>query len=143
MTRLPPENLAGAVAPDNPMAVWRQAGFDPHDCPVRNILDHIAAKWTVLILLELHLGPQRFNGLLRALPDISRRMLTQGLRDLERDGLIDRTVFDTRPPAVEYRLTPLGQSLMGPLLALVGWSTDHGQVIASARARFDNAADAA
>lgn len=143
MTRLPRENLPDAMGGHGGTPVWRQPGFDPHDCPVRNILDHVAAKWTVLILLELHIGPQRFNALLRALPDISRRMLTQGLRDLERDGIIDRTVFDTRPPAVEYRLTALGQSLMQPLLALVRWSADHGDVIAVARQRFDSAADAA
>jgi len=67
-------------------------GMDLANCPVRHVLDHLAAKWTTLILLELEEGPCRFNALLRALPDISRRMLTQSLRDLERDGLIARAV---------------------------------------------------
>ncbi|MCB1331678.1 MAG: helix-turn-helix transcriptional regulator, partial [Maritimibacter sp.] len=85
---------------------WREAldsqGLDLANCPVRRILDHVAAKWTVLVLLELDAGPRRFNALARALPDISKRMLTQSLRDLQRDGLIARAVFDTKPPSVEY-----------------------------------------
>jgi DNA-binding HxlR family transcriptional regulator len=94
------------------MRAAREAGGDLSACPVRNLLDHIAAKWTTLILVELAEGPRRFNALSRALPDISKRMLTQSLRDLERDGLIAREVFPTKPPSVEYRLTPLGLSLL-------------------------------
>ena len=119
------------------LEAWREMGFDPDKCPVRRILDHVAAKWTVLILLEIHERPKRFNELLRSLPDISRRMLTQGLRDLERDGILIRTVFDTRPPSVEYRLTGLGGSLMEPLLALVDWSAMHSESIFSAQDEFD------
>lgn len=134
MPRLREGNLPAA---QGRMAEWIAQGLDPANCPVRHILDHVAAKWTVLILIELTSGPRRFNELLRALPDISRRMLTQGLRDLERDGILLRTVFDTRPPTVEYRLTPLGQSMMVPLLGLVDWVSGHSAEIFAAQARFD------
>ncbi|MCB1338078.1 MAG: helix-turn-helix transcriptional regulator [Maritimibacter sp.] len=107
------------------------------DCPVRHVLDHVAAKWTTLILAELKEGPCRFNALARALPDISKRMLTQGLRDLERDGLIAREVFPTKPPSVEYRLTALGRELMVPLGGLIGWALSRADEIAAARARYD------
>lgn len=109
-------------------------------CPVRQILDHVAAKWTVLVLLELDVGPRRFNALGRALPDISKRMLTQTLRDLQRDGLISREVFDTKPPSVEYALTPLGASLMAPLFGLVHWAETNRAPIFAAQADFDAAA---
>ncbi len=119
------------------LQAWHEMGFDPSNCPVRQILDHVAAKWTILILLEINDGPKRFNALLRALPDISRRMLTQSLRDLERDGIVTRTVFDTRPPSVEYALTETGRSLMVPLLALVDWAGANNTVVVSAQERFD------
>lgn len=123
--------------PTRRLPAWRTQGSDQTHCPVRQILDHVAAKWTILILLELDEAPMRFNALLRALPDISRRMLTQGLRDLERDGLVARTVFDTRPPGVEYALTETGQSLMEPLLALVDWASAHSDNVFAAQDRFD------
>lgn len=122
------------------IAEWQALGFDPNHCPIRSILDHVAAKWTVLILIEIHEEPKRFNMLLRALPDISRRMLTQGLRDLEQNGLLKRTVFDTRPPAVEYALTELGQSLMVPLLALVDWAAANRDAVFDARKRYNEPA---
>ncbi|WP_241767825.1 winged helix-turn-helix transcriptional regulator, partial [Tanticharoenia sakaeratensis] len=71
--------------------------FDPH-CPVRDVLDRIGDKWSTLILMALADGPQRFSAVRRAVPDISKQMLTQTFRDLERDGLITRTVFPTKPP---------------------------------------------
>lgn len=112
---------------------------DLANCPVRHVLDHLAAKWTTLILSELAREPRRFNALARALPDISKRMLTQSLRDLERDGLISREVFPTKPPSVEYRLTGLGQELMGPLGGLIDWALERGEEIAEARAAYDGA----
>lgn len=116
---------------------WKKQGFDPSNCPVRQVLDHVSAKWSVLILLELHRGPVRFNGLLRALPDVSRRMLTQSLRNLERDGIIRRDVFDTKPPSVQYSLTALGQGFMPHLLALVDWAEQGMPEIVAARDQFD------
>lgn len=136
MTRSHRRNLGAGSRPTR-LAAWEAEGFDPHNCPVRTILDQVAAKWTVLILLEVQEEPKRFNMLLRALPDISRRMLTQGLRDLERHGLLQRTVLDTRPPGVEYALTDLGRALMEPLLALVDWVGAHSDSIFAARERFD------
>lgn len=122
-------------APDR-LEAWKEAGHMIADCPVRNILDHVAAKWTILILLTLEAGPARFNAIGRALPDISKRMLTQSLRDLERDGLIAREVFPTKPPSVEYRLTDMGRSLLGPLGALIDWADLHADPIAAARAAY-------
>jgi len=115
---------------------------DLANCPVRHVLDHVAAKWTTLILSALDAGPQRFNALARALPDISKRMLTQSLRDLERDGLISRAVFPTKPPSVEYALTPLGRSLLVPLGALIDWAEDSAGSMAAARAAYDAQAGA-
>ena len=76
-------------------------------------------------------------------PDISQRMLTQTLRDLQRDGLIDRTVFPTTPPSVEYRLTKLGRSLLEPLAGLIAWADKHHPAIKAARQAFDGALKAA
>lgn len=116
---------------------WDDKGFDVNNCPVRSVLDHVGAKWTVLILFELQQSPQRFNALGRALPDISKRMLTQSLRDLERDGLVHREVFDTKPPSVAYSLTDMGRSLMTPLLGLVGWAEDQMSAVQDARVTYD------
>ncbi|PTQ71290.1 winged helix-turn-helix transcriptional regulator [Celeribacter persicus] len=116
---------------------WKAMGFDPQNCPVRQVLDHVAAKWTSLILLELENGPQRFNALGRALPDISKRMLTRSLRELERDGLVAREVFDTKPPSVTYRLTDLGRSFLGPLHGLIDWAGAKMPEIEAARDAFD------
>lgn len=124
------------------MDAWKAQGDAVGDCPVRHVLDHVAAKWTTLILLTLRKGPARFNALGRELPDISKRMLTQTLRDLERDGLVLREVFPTKPPSVQYQLTDLGQSLITPVLALVDWAELNSAEMNAARARFDAAADA-
>ncbi|AUC56789.1 MarR family transcriptional regulator (plasmid) [Sagittula sp. P11] len=118
---------------------WKTQGFDPTNCPVRQVLDHVSAKWPVLILMELEPGPVRFNALLRALPDISKRMLTQSLRNLERDGIIRREVFDTKPPSVCYSLTELGEGLLPHIMAMVDWATQGMPHIAAARAAFDRA----
>ncbi|MCA0043015.1 winged helix-turn-helix transcriptional regulator [Celeribacter litoreus] len=118
---------------------WKAEGFNPHNCPVRQVLDHVAAKWTSLILLELETGPKRFNALGRSLPDISKRMLTQSLRDLERDGLVAREVFATKPPSVSYSLTDLGCSFLGPLHAMIDWASDKMPEIEAARGNFADA----
>ena len=119
---------------------WRDLGFDAAACPVRNVLDRVGDKWTMLALVALASRPRRFSELHRAIPDISKRMLTQTLRDLERDGLADREVFPTKPPQVRYSLTPLGISVLRPLAALVGWAEDSYAAIREARERFDAAA---
>jgi DNA-binding HxlR family transcriptional regulator len=106
-------------------------------CPVRDVLDRIGDKWSVLILKNLEEGPRRFGALKRMIGDISQRMLTQTLRDLQRDGLIQRTVYPTVPPSVDYRLTRLGQSLMDPLEHLVQWSDRNHAKVRKARVAFD------
>ena len=137
------------MADRTPMATdfadWRQAGFDAASCPIRNVLDQVGGKWTVLILAALAATPRRFGELFRLLPDISKRMLAQTLRSLERDGLVIRAVFPTKPPSVEYRLSPLGETVLGPLSELVVWADRNFPAIRQARARFDaaHAADAA
>lgn len=106
-------------------------------CPVRDVLERVGDKWTVLVVIELVRGPKRFTELLRQVDGISRRMLTRTLRLLERDGLVQRTVFPTVPPAVEYRITELGAGLAGPLDALAAWAVEHRARIEASRAEFD------
>jgi len=115
--------------------------FDPQ-CPVRDVLDRIGDKWSTLVLVTLANGPYRFSAMQRAIPDISKRMLTQTLRDLERDGLIARTVFPTKPPSVEYRLTPLGTTILEPLAVLVRWADRSHAAIKNARLAYDATASA-
>jgi DNA-binding HxlR family transcriptional regulator len=113
---------------------------DLANCPVRSVLDRISGKWHTLLLIALADEPRRFGELRRALPDISQRMLTQSLRELQRDGLISRRVYPTAPPSVDYRLTDLGRSLLTPLGALIRWAEDRGDAIVAARQNFDTAA---
>jgi DNA-binding HxlR family transcriptional regulator len=107
------------------------------DCPVRDVLDSVGGKWTSRMIMGLAEGPRRFSELRRFIPDISQRMLTQTLRDLQRDGYITRTVYPTKPPSVEYRLTPLGQSFLALLRSLVRWSTENHGAIRAARRTYD------
>lgn len=116
---------------------WQAQGFDATRCPVRDVLDHLAGKWVVLIVMALADGPKRFSALHRSIPDISKRMLTQSLRDLERDGLAERTVYPTKPPSVEYALTDLGRSLLGPIGGVIAWAEQRHPDIRDARRRFD------
>ncbi|SDO96350.1 transcriptional regulator, HxlR family [Lutimaribacter pacificus] len=116
---------------------WQAHGINPDNCPVRQVLDHVSAKWPVLILMVLGGGPRRFNELLRALPDISKRMLTQSLRNLERDGIVRREVFDTKPPSVSYSLTELGQGFLPRVLALADWAETSMPRILAARDAYD------
>ena len=94
-------------------------------CPSRLVLDRIADKWTALIIQILARGTMRYAALQREIGGISQKMLTQTLRGLERDGLVQRTVHPVVPPKVEYSLTRLGRTLIEPLLALCRWSEKH------------------
>ncbi|HBX80598.1 MAG: helix-turn-helix domain-containing protein [Propionibacteriaceae bacterium] len=98
--------------------------WDPYvaDCPSRRLLDRIGDRWTVLIVVALDPGPQRFGALASRVGGISQKMLTQTLRSLERDGFVTRTAYPEIPPRVEYALTPLGRSLLKPLRALEEWA---------------------
>jgi DNA-binding HxlR family transcriptional regulator len=109
-------------------------------CPVRDVLDKLGDKWSVLILSTLADRPYRFGELKREIGDISQRMLTQTLRDLQADGMIERQVFPTTPPSVEYSLSPLGRSFLAPLAVLVQWAETNHDAIREARREFSNAA---
>lgn len=104
---------------------------------VRAILNRIGDKWSVLVVMALCRGPQRFNELKRAVGGITQRMLTLTLRGMERDGLITRKVFPSTPPRVEYALTELGESLRAPVEALGTWAVMNEDRIAAAQARYD------
>jgi DNA-binding HxlR family transcriptional regulator len=106
-------------------------------CPIRDVLDRVGDKWSALIVKALEHGPLRFGVLRREIEDISQRMLTETLRNLQRDGMISRKVYPTTPPAVEYQLTALGQSLQGALGILAVWSKQNHDAIRSARLSFD------
>lgn len=115
-------------------------GHEGHpDCGIREVLDRIGDKWSVLVVVELASGPRRFRELQRAIDGISQRMLTLTVRRLERDGLVLRTVYATVPAQVDYRLTETGASLTHLVEALAGWSLAHRAVIAEARHRYDRA----
>ncbi|SEG84306.1 DNA-binding transcriptional regulator, HxlR family [Nonomuraea solani] len=107
------------------------------DCGIRDVLDRIGDKWTVLVLVELAKGVRRFRELERAIPGISQRMLTLTTRRLCRDGLVERTAYPTIPPQVEYRLTPMGRSLADAVQRLADWSREHKDAMAGARERWD------
>jgi len=110
----------------------------PEDCrAVSEVLARVGDKWTVLVVTALGNGPKRFNELRKALGSISQRMLTLTLRQLERDGLVTRTVFPTVPPKVEYALTRLGRSLLEPVSELGLWARKNRAAIQDARLRFD------
>jgi DNA-binding HxlR family transcriptional regulator len=109
---------------------------------VNEILQRIGDKWSMLIVSKLSDGSRRFNELRRDIPTISQRMLTLSLRGLERDGLVTRTVTPSIPPRVDYALTPLGESLQGPICALAAWAIDNIDSIHAAQSVYDIACDA-
>jgi DNA-binding HxlR family transcriptional regulator len=104
---------------------------------IRESLGVLASKWAVGVLLALGDGTRRYHELLGELDPISEKVLTQTLRTMERDGLIDRYVHPEVPPRVEYALTPLGASLAGPMRALGNWTIANGARVESARERYD------
>src|ERR1700751_2636430 len=106
-------------------------------CPSRLILDHLADKWAVLIVVRLASGTMRFAELRRAVDGISQKMLTVTLRDLERDGLVVRKLYASVPPKVEYSLTPLGSSLVDKVNELCTWAEANSAEILRARERFN------
>jgi DNA-binding HxlR family transcriptional regulator len=119
---------------------------DPHHPVCRtisNLLQRVGDKWSVLVVMTLSDGSRRFNELRREIPSVSQRMLTLTLRNLERDGLVSRTVTPSIPPRVDYELTELGHSLKGPVLGLSQWAMDNVETIHAAQARFDREHDRA
>jgi DNA-binding HxlR family transcriptional regulator len=107
-------------------------------CPaVREVLHRVGDKWSVLVVSLLGDGAMRFSELRRSIEGVSQRMLTLTLRGLERDGLIERTVFPEIPPRVEYELTRLGKTLLEPIQGLADWAESHRTSIQDARTKFD------
>jgi DNA-binding HxlR family transcriptional regulator len=105
---------------------------------LRAILDRICNKWTLLVVATLDQGTLRFTDLHQQIPGISQRMLTLTVRQLERDGLISRTVHAEAPPRVEYALTAVGKSLIPPALSLAGWAIEHVPHIEASRAAYES-----
>jgi DNA-binding HxlR family transcriptional regulator len=110
------------------------------DCPSRLLFDQIADKWSMMILTVLDGGPQRFNVIRRLLEGVTQKALTQCLRRLERNGLVERRVIASSPVAVEYQITPLGRTLQVPFKALYAWTIENMQTVEQARSAFDRRA---
>ncbi len=111
------------------------------DCLSRSVLELIADQWTPLIIYALEdEGTMRFGQLLKRIDGISKKMLTQNLRAMERNGLVQRVVYPVVPPVVEYSLTHLGKTLIEPMEALRGWAYEHLQEVAQARTTYDERA---
>jgi DNA-binding HxlR family transcriptional regulator len=106
-------------------------------CELRDLLDRLADKWSLLVVELLGEGTHRFTQLRREIHGISQRMLTLTLRRLERDGLVHRTVHPVVPPRVDYQLTPLGAALLNAVGPLVAWTRENRGAIAAARAAYD------
>ncbi|PZP60631.1 winged helix-turn-helix transcriptional regulator [Pseudoxanthomonas winnipegensis] len=125
------------------MTLHRSTAPYADHCPVRDVLDRLGDRWSTLVLQALKDAPLRFAALQRAIDDVSKRMLAKTLRGLEEDGLITRTVYPSKPPAVEYALTPLGRSFVPQIEALVAWAEIHHDAIRSARRLYREQLEAA
>jgi DNA-binding HxlR family transcriptional regulator len=125
MNRSQPTNLTESVLDTHPY--------------LRQALDLIADKWVVAVLYVLSGGTKRYGELQREIGEISQRMLTRSLRDLERNGLIKRQVYPVVPPMVEYSLTPLGQTMNGVLKSVCEWSNENYDAVEAARVEYDRA----
>lgn len=110
---------------------------DARECPFRVVLDRLGDKWTFLVLAVLEDGPRRFNEVRRLVGDISQRVLTSKLRDLERDGYVSRKVYPVSPPRVEYALTELGRSALVPITQLMNWALESHARVEKSRSRYD------
>lgn len=115
--------------------------FDP-ECPTRLVLDRVGDKWTALVVLLLSDGPLRFSQLRDRLGRVAPKVLTESLRRMERDGLVDRAVFAEVPPRVEYSLTDLGRSLIEPIAIIGDWAEVHVHRITAAQRAYDAAREA-
>lgn len=123
--------LTVSAAPQGPcpdLMPAEHAGF------IREVLDRVGDKWTLLVIATLQNGKRRYSDLQNAIPGISQRMLTLTLRQLVQDGLATRTSYPEVPPRVEYALTPLGASLLDVVGSLLGWATAHHADIREHRA---------
>lgn len=114
---------------------WVAMPVVAENCPVRDVLDRLGEKWTTLLIMALAEKPRRYAELQRLVPDISKRSLAHSLRKLEEDGMVERRVFPTKPPGVEYRLSEIGTSMLTPLASLIAWAESAHPSIKSARSR--------
>jgi DNA-binding HxlR family transcriptional regulator len=121
------------------METMKAAKWNVYDqnCPTRLALDRIADKWTVLIVGRLATGIKRFGELRRGITGISPKVLTQKLRELERDGIITRKIYASVPPKVEYNLTPLGKTLISLLDSIRVWAESHIEYMLEAQTEYD------
>lgn len=103
-------------------------------CPSRGVFDAVADKWSMMVLCVLEPGPLRFNAVRRYLQGVTQKALTECLRRLERNGLVERHCLGA---AVEYEITALGRTLLPPFKALYAWTVEHQEEVCAARARFD------
>jgi DNA-binding HxlR family transcriptional regulator len=109
------------------------------DCPARLAVEIIADKWAVVVVYALSRGPRRHSDLVALVGGISKKMLTQTLRRLQRYGLVGRRAYPEVPPRVEYHLTPLGTSLVEPIAVLTRWAEENGEAIVDAQDRHPTA----
>lgn len=126
-------------------AADEDGGFNVYakDCPARMVLNRLADKWALLIVKLLKTGPLRFNQLRREIEGVSQKALSQTLRRLERDGLVDRRAFATVPVTVEYSLTELGRTLAGAFEPIADWAHTHIREVLAAQSRYDAVNEAA
>jgi len=118
------------------MTLHKQAIPLAERCPIRDVLDRLSDRWTVLVLYELEKGTLRFSEFKKRIPDISPRMLAQTLRNLERDGLVSRTVYASVPPKVEYAMTNMGVSFFASIQPMVAWAETHQEAVRTARSAY-------
>ena len=111
--------------------------------PAGQLLAAIGSKWVVLVLIRLSERPKRFSELKREIGTISQKVLTSVLRDLERNGVVDRTVTPSIPPRVDYQLTELGESLLEPIHALGRWAVDNEDAVTEAQTRYEEKSEVA
>jgi DNA-binding HxlR family transcriptional regulator len=129
-TSLSPTHTTGTTCPATRVELTQT-------CEIRDLLDRLGDKWSLLVVELLGEGTKRFSQLRREIDGISQRMLTLTLRRLERDGLVHRTVHPVVPPQVDYDLTPLGATLVDAIAPLVAWTREHREEIAGVRAEYD------
>ena len=110
---------------------------DAVNCPYRDVINRIGDKWSLLILAVLEQNPTRFNELKRTIGDISQKVLTKTLRELEADGYVSRTVYDTSPPKVVYQLSQIGLDVLKPIHDLVSWAENNHDTIRRNRAEYE------
>jgi DNA-binding HxlR family transcriptional regulator len=143
VSHTPKHNLSSNASSQAQRALERIANIDIFDegCEGHQALERIANKWTILIIYALTQGTKRYSDLQRQIRGVSPKMLIQNLRNLERCGLVKRSVYPVVPPKVEYSLTPLGETLVEPLAVLGEWAYVHMHKVKAASVHYRSDAD--